>query len=299
MNEIPAIQNTPQQLCKLLVEDEYYSRAKLWHGLQIILVVFSSATLSLIAVLCEKWGPTAAIYSAVVTLVDFYLLDPSINRLKLRAASVRECFDLDVLSLPLSPFRPASISIEDIVAISDPLPLAQEKKKINWYPIAIQVIPIEPARLICQRSSMQYDERLRNSYRFLWIGLFATIVLLLLLWCFIINPNFYRIAIITSSILPAALFCIKQNQLNEEACAKIATMRAFFDSIWQKLLSSDINPNSLAKASREIQDELFLHRSQRPLVPNFYYYLQRAKNEKVMNDAALDYVKKYQAMDKH
>ncbi|RZK44378.1 MAG: hypothetical protein EOO61_04015 [Hymenobacter sp.] len=293
MNRIYILQNELQELRKLLVEDKYYSKAKIWNGIQVFLVVFGSSVLSLIAVLYEKWGPYAAIYGVIVTILDFYLFDPNISRLKKRGAVVRECFDLDVLSLASSPFREANIPIEEIVAISNPLPAAQKKNKIDWYPIAIKELPVEPARLICQRSSMQYDERLRNSFRYLWIGLVATIVASLITWLILKNPDFYHVAVVSAAILPAFLFCVKQNQLNEEACSKIADMRAFFDNAWQEALSTNTLPNALTESSRQIQDELFDHRSQRPLVPNFYYRLKRGQNEQIMNEAAEDYVKKY------
>lgn len=292
MNTIPVIQNDPQQLRKLLVEDRAYSKAKVWHTFQIFLVVFTSAGLSLLAIKCEKWGPRAALYGVIVSILDFYLFDPLISKLKKRAASVRECFDLDVLTLPESPFREANISIEDILSIPNPWPKARKKNKVDWYPVFVKDIPIEPARLICQRSSMQYDERLRNSFTYLWIGLVVIIVIIWGGWLIVKNPDFYRIAVITSAILPAFLFCVKQNQLNKEACANIASMRTYFDNVWQKSLGT-IGLNQLTDSSRKIQDALFDHRSQRPLVPDFYYKWMRDQNEQIMNAAAIDYVNKY------
>ncbi|MBB4603592.1 F0F1-type ATP synthase assembly protein I [Hymenobacter luteus] len=292
MNSIPTIQNNLQQLRKLLVEDRLYSKAKTCNGIQIILVVFVSAALSLVAVICETWGPRAALYGAIITILDFYLFDPIIAQLKGRAASVRECFDIDVLILPQSPFREANIPIEDIVAIPDPLPEARKRNKIDWYPKIIHEIPIEPARLICQRSSMQYDERLRNSFTYLWITLVAVIVFAWTVWLAIKNPDFYHIATVTSAILPAFLFCVKQNILNKEACTTIAKMRVYFDEVWKECLSNS-NSMRLTESSRQIQDALFDHRSQRPLVPNFYYKLTRDQNEQIMDSAAEDYVIRY------
>ncbi|RYE12132.1 MAG: hypothetical protein EOP45_23405, partial [Sphingobacteriaceae bacterium] len=293
MNTIHIVQNELKQLRKLLVEDNCYSAAKAWNLVQVALVVFVSAGLALTATICERWSVRAAIYGLAVSLLDFYLLEPQIAKLKVRAASVRECFDLDVLSLTPSPFRSADITPEDVRAIPNPMPDARKKNKIDWYPVVVKDISVEPARLICQRSSMQYDERLRKSFSYLWIGLVVVFVAAWLGWLAKSNPDFYHIALVTSAILPAFLFCVKQNQLNNEACAKISVMRAFFDAIWKELLANNTPPYKLTEDSRQIQSELFDHRSQRPLVPNFYYRLKRNQNERIMNEVAEDYVEEY------
>jgi hypothetical protein len=288
MNKILQRQNEPLNLRKLAAQRAIYSRAKKVQGWQILLVVVISAALAIRAIYHEEIAGSVALYSIIITLADFLGFDPVVSKLKKQGAQIQESFDCGVLDISCSVFKAADPEIEDVLVNSDALKTDADNLK-DWYSEEIAPLSLGLSRLVCQRNNFQWDAGLRKDYNsFLLIpalGLIGAVVLI----CYNQKIDFEHFVLIAAAILPAVLFFLKQRQQNADALARLSELAKHFRNVWQKAGDDELSDEQLSEAARRIQDEIYDHRVQCPLVPDFYYWLRRKKDELIMSRTAKEY----------
>ena len=163
------------------------------------------------------------------------------------------------------------------------------EKLRDWYSAEIEPLSIGLSRLVCQRSNFQWDTGLRKDYNgFLLIPALG-IVAAVSISCLAQKVDFEHFVLAGAAILPALLFFLKQRQQNQEAMARLGQLAGHFRKVWQQANASTLSEAQLSEAARRIQDEIYDHRAQSPLVPDFYYWLRRKRDEWTMNRAAQQY----------
>ena len=119
-----------------------------------------------------------AFYGLAMLLVDEFLIDPSQQMVKRKAAIAQEMFDVELFQLPWN-----ATKVQDRLEQSEIAELAPKSRATpgsaarlqNWYPPVVGNVPIEIGRLICQRTNVWWDSKLRRRYA---AGLFAFAIVL-------------------------------------------------------------------------------------------------------------------------
>ena len=102
--------------------------------------------------------------------------------------------------------------------------------------------------------------------------------------------DFNHFVLVVASVLPALVFFFKQKQQNNEAVARLDELAKQFNEIWRRINEKSISDEEIDKVARQLQDEIYQHRMQSPLVPDFYYKIYRDTDEDFMNRAVQEYV---------
>ncbi|MBI2818770.1 MAG: hypothetical protein HYX73_02220 [Acidobacteria bacterium] len=284
-------QNTTKQLERLAAQRQLYARAKNIQGWQMILSVPAVIAWSLAVVTIPFLKVWAALWGAVLTILDILWLNPWQRSLKRKAAKVQEQFDCDVLQMDWDDFKVGrKPDAELILNAADQLPQkeAELQKLRDWYPSAVESLPIHLGRIVCQRANCWWDADLRRRYanwRLIALGLMCTIVVILSLVGGFTLEKFILAALVP--LMPAIILGLRQSREHREAAERADRLKAASEDLWQLALSSNATDEQLSQRSRQLQDAIYEHRSNSPLIFDWIYNRLRRSYEELMNKAAV------------
>lgn len=297
MNNISTVQNQQKQLERLSAQRELYSSAKKWYLLQIIGSIAIPITFVLVSFFFFNLALISAMFGIAFFIFDILIIVPIISKLKLKASKIQELFDCDILEIPKSPLK-----ISTDIAVEEVLTYYEAHNKIksnvekvrNWYPVIIDEVDIAYARLICQRTNCWWDVKLRSKY-INFIRLFSICVPLLILFVgVIIHMPFEKIVLLFSGLMPFFRFANKEYTDQKSSNDRLEKTMNYILKIWDNILSNRIDKSMLSIESRNIQDEIYEHRSKSPFILDVIYNAFRNKNEDLMNKTAFILVKEIQ-----
>lgn len=287
MNQILIIQDTPEQIERLAAQRQIYSRAKTIYFVQTFGSIFIPVTISAISIFQPSVSAYSALYAVIYFVLDSIFFEQSIKKLKTKAAKVQELFDCEVLEIIKSPFKnPDDILLEEIQTYYEKhkRKIGKIEKLYEWYAQGVEEItnlPISIARLICQRESLVWDSQLRKLfYESLLILSVILVIILGIIWYYLKLP-LDQIVLILSGLLPLFRFSLKQYIENKETSEKLIKAVAIFDKTWGKILKSQIVETELNIISRQIQNEIYDSRTKNPLIPDFFYWLFKNRQERL------------------
>jgi len=286
MNSIASKQNQQKQLERLAAQREIYSFAKRLHILQICLTVIIPIILFIVSSIWSLVLIYSALFGVLIFIIDSILIQPIIKSQKIKAAKIQELFDCDVLELETSPLKVVNdIAVEEILLNYN----AHNKIKSNiekirdWYPTNIEHMPISIARIICQRANCWWDSKLRIRYSN-FLKYFGIVVFLsLFIYAFISKIDLIEFTLYLSALIPFFQFCNKQFVSHRASALKLNEMVRFSQEIWEYALNNPEDYHRIKLNSRRLQDEIYEHRGNSPLILDRFYNLFRDENEVLMN----------------
>lgn len=293
MTSIAAEQNEPKQLARLAAQRQLYSRAKVVFAWQTVLTGPVAILTALLAVFDPSYKGFIALWGITVACCDAFWLTPWQRRLKDSAARVQEAFDCDVLQLPWNAVkagkRPDPELVDEQAGLYEQR-AASMPALTNWYPRAVEVLPLHLGRLVCQRSNCWWDSKQRRRYAAVLLGavvfLFLTISALSL-GAALTLENF--ILKIVAPLSPAVVFAFRQFNEHRESAARLDKLKEHIESAWENALGG-APVETVTQLSRGLQDEIFDNRRKSPPVIDALFKRLRTSYERQMNRAADEYV---------
>jgi hypothetical protein len=287
-NSIPETQVEQKQLERLAAQRELYSAAKTWYGWQITITVVLPVAFALLALVKESLSVPSALFGLLSFFVDSLFLESNIKNRKEKAAKIQELFDCDVLNLPCAPFRASDIQVEEVLNhYNAHVKISSNVEKLrDWYSPKIDKVPIYIARIICQRTNCWWDANLRKRFANLlrYIGFVSLIIVLAI--GLMQGMGLSSILLIIAGLVPFYQYCNKQYSDNIEAISRFELLHSFSESLWDKAINKCVSEKDLTLESRRLQDEIFNHRANTPLVLNWIYNRFRSEDEQIMNTTA-------------
>lgn len=286
MNQISTEQNSQRQLERLAAQRELYSSAKKWHGFQIVLTVVVPVVLAGLAFIFNEIAIIAAIFGVASFLIDLSIVEPVIKKRKTKAAKIQELFDCDILHLPKSPLKTVDdITVEEVLLYYNAhIKIATNVEKIkDWYSQKVSQLPINIARVLCQRTNCWWDSKLRERYSNFLKYASLIVFLIMLIAGYISDLSLVEITLIAGGLVPFFQFCIKQCNENLDAASRLNELVSYSRQIWDDALANKYSDDLLKTCSRRLQDEIFEHRSKSPLILDLYYNVFRDSDEALMN----------------
>lgn len=286
MNQIPIEQNSQKQLERLAAQRELYSSAKKWYIAQIVLTVVIPVISATTSIYLTELAIFSAIFGVCVFVFDISIIDPEINKKKIKAAKIQELFDCDVLKIPKSPLKIVDdVTVEEVLIYYNAhIKIRENVEKIkDWYSPSVGQLSIKTARILCQRTNCWWDANLRRRFSvFLKYGSIVLFLVVLLLG-YLANSTLINFTLIASTLTPFFQFCIKQCNENNEAINRLKELIAYSVQIWNEALINSCDEQTMTTNSRRLQDAIFEHRIKNPLILNVFYKLFRDKDEELMN----------------
>lgn len=291
-NEILAKQKHPDRVLLNRAQCTYYSRAK-------VLQTLFLAVALLLPAIGANWGadhpeikPYLALISTVVLVVEIFFGSRAQKQCTKTAAKIQEQFDTEVLNLPWNDFVVGSKVEPELVrsATRDTVSPDDQRKFETWYHDSVATIPLPLARLVCQRTNISYDMRVREIYsRGLLVGLFL-LGIALSFWG--LHEGLNVSGLLTSVLVPfTPLAALIARELRKQAdtIETLTSLKLTFDKLWAKAMK-DPHTTSLEQDARNLQDAIYRNRTSNPLVYDWVYKLTRKNNEDVSMHGAAYYV---------
>lgn len=291
-NIILALQALDENKLLLRARHRNYKAAKLTQGVLIMLSILLPVVGVLMGPHMPEVRPYIALSAVILLLLETALIDRvQKDRLK-RGAKLQEQFDTRVFGLPWNRFvTGAPVEPEDVRSLSaKPLSQAREQHFETWYEVCIGRLPLHLARLVCQRTNISYDARLRRKYG---NGLLILTILFGVVLLFIgvgLGLSFADLIMtLLVPFMPVLTWALKERLQHANTAASLTNLGAEWAKIWAKALGG-ADPVAVTTDSRALQDAIYQHRERSPLVFDWVYYRQRPANEDEAHHAAEELV---------
>lgn len=281
-------QNKPERLELLRAQRCFYSRAKNYHNF----VAITALLLPLLGILFGAEFPAIRPYlgfaSITLILLEVVVLSPKQRACSKAGAKVQEQFDTEVLKLDWNKLVAGSrVDPEELRAIASGQMSDKEKKGLkDWYEGAISRLPLPVGRLLCQRTNVVYDLRVRRIYSgalFFIAGLLAIALLAVGLYHGLKVDQL--IISVGLPVLPLVSFVLREYRKQEDTIESLTTLKGEIEKVWDKALAG-ASTEDVTLSSRALQDAIYRHRASNPPVFDWLYNRLRKKSEAQAKHAA-------------
>jgi len=270
----------------LSAQKQIYNNGKETFAVQVLIAVPIPIIISVLKPLLENDKYNIAwifiFYSIVATFLEFFCENKA-NKLKKLAASIQEKFDTNVLMIDwnkaLIPQKPAD---ELIYRYHNKFIKKNKLDKLyGWYSNEVKFVDTNVATLLCQRTNCSYDFTLRKRYAKTIILLAVSTFLIL----FFVSGQFETtipqfISNVLFPSLPVFVMAYKQISSNNDALENLNHLKELIETELESLTINDIIDKHQI---RQIQDKIYLKRTNSPLLPEWAYNFLRQNLEAEMH----------------
>ncbi len=289
MNDIVNIENEPRQLQRLGAQRYLYSVAKRLYGTQLILAGPVAVMWAGAVVFSPDWKVAAGAWGVLVSMLDATVLTPWQKRLRERAAKIQETFDCDVLKLEWNVIKVGEKPDPALVKVnSDKYRKVQNRfpPLEDWYPAPVSEVPLDIARVICQRANCWWDAEQRRGYARLLLGCLLIVGLAILGLGLLRGLTLEKLILaVVFPLAPALLVAKRQFSEQTEAASRLDKLKAHADRIWSDSCAEG-DCAELAYRSRTLQDEIYDNRRCNSSVFDWMFRRVRTRYESQMNYTA-------------
>lgn len=280
-------QNKPARIELLRAQRLFYGRAKLCQAIFSGLALLLPALGVYLSTRSPETRPFLGLGSILILLIEVGIISRMQRENSKCGAKVQEQFDTEVLGLDWNRLvAGARVDLEDIRAItSRPLPDTEKKRLLDWYEPSISTLPLPVGRLICQRTNLTYDSRVRARYANMLLG-FA-ILIAVGLFVFALCKKLPMDEVILNLCLPAlplTAFVLREHRKQRDTIETLATLKNEVEKLWERALGGAAFA-TLTTDSRALQDAIYRHRASNPLVFNWLYNRLRDRDEDLTRHA--------------
>lgn len=295
-NSIPERQNEEDQLRLLRARQQTYLQATRFLVAQLILTLVAPVAGAMWAIVNPLSKPYVAAMSLIVLVMDVLWLDRRQKNLIKRAAKIGEQYDCAVLDLPWNEFSVGErIESEEIHSAATAYAKHHDDKRLrDWYPPEVGTLPLSLARIVCQRSNVRYDRRLRTMYgNAIRVGGIA-LVLLIALYGLAQNLSITDWVLTMTPAAPILAWSGREFYRQFDSAEPLESLLREAMKFWNDALFQRNDEAQCLTRSREFQNAIYSRRSSSPLVFPLVYRLRRAQLEDEMHHGAAEFLKQYE-----
>lgn len=284
-NSIPEIQNEARQIDYLAAQRYLYAKAKTANAAEAVLSVPLPVIVSLAGACLPPIAVFVAAYSIAVWVIGRFWLDRYATAARSTAAKIQEEFDCYVLQLPWSQIKVGEHAPpEEVLAAARAYKRqcqkgSSHKPLPDWYPVVVGSVPLDIARIICQRTNLSWDSRLRRRYVTVVLVVLGLIALDLLVSALIADMKFTAgLLAFGSPLLPVVNWAWGECRRQKDTADHLDELRRRVEGAWGELLRG-LPAEQALDLSRAIQDETYQHRQTAQPIFDFVYNRLRADFE--------------------
>jgi len=295
LNQIPVFQNEAAQLKFLRSRKQIYAHATIFMVLQLVLTLGVPVVGSIIAAFQPELKAYVAAASLAVVVIDAILLDRHQKVLIKRAAKLGEQFDCVVLSLPWDHFTVGDkVEVEDIHSAARAFAARSDDSKLrDWYPVAAGKVPLHLARIVCQRTNLRYDSRLRRSYGSILKAVSLILIAVLVIAGLQQNASVTAWVLTMAPATPFLAWAAREYYRQIDTADQLENLMKEARKFWNEAVSGGCTPDDCLVRSREFQNAIYNRRATSPLILPLIYRFKRLSLEDEMNEAAENFLQEY------
>jgi len=290
MNNIPQEQNTIRKLELLAAQRQLYSKAKNLQMISTIIVVPAVILWSILVAVFPYLAVYAALWGIFVTFLDILVFSRLQKLTQETAANIQQIFDCEVLQLNWERLNCGTRVEPELIFDA----ASQYKHKNssytalqNWYPISIGQLPIEQARIICQRSNIWWDSKLRRRYAKLVINILIILTIIVITISLIGGMTLEKFLLaVLAPLAPAYVLALRQYTENNEAAARLSRLKDVAENLIQEVAQKRLTLQDLERESYSLQSQIYDNRRYSPLIFDWIYSWLRREGEEQMNKGA-------------
>jgi len=283
MNQITERQKQDHFVRMLAAQRQLYDDEKRWLGIWLVVapVIAAMGTGAIRAL--TPYIAYLVWLSVIVMLGEFVALDLIMKRRK-EAAKVQELYDCELLEIPWNDAQARKPKPETIAAAAQrhldrATPEEQERLR-KWYTSVVDELPLHQARIVCQRQNIWWDSQQRREYSFWVCGVVILLIISVISIGVVANWNLQQFfAGPVSLSLPLILLGLKNAGDHRKAADRLDELRDFADDLWTQANAPTAQIDVIERGSRELQTQIFRHRSENPPVFSWVYRRLRDKYE--------------------
>ena len=278
-NNIVELENSQGHINQLKAARHLYTKAGHYSTSYMFFCAFIPVVISIGRMFLspdDHFALNAMMAYGVVALVAGFILESEVSKHRKLAAKIQQLFDCEVFGLEWdSHLWGAKPSLENI---NDNIGNLQNDGFYNWYDSLIEGLDRMEAILICQRTNLAYDSKLRRQFNFI-VSTIATVVSL-----FILIVSFYRnegiqtaIVFVGVPLVPMIKWFFSTKKRNLDDIESCESLKSFIDNSLGKLKKNHraINESALY----QIQDRIYIHRKTAFKIPDSLYNIMRKDQE--------------------
>lgn len=290
-NDITKLQARPEMVRLIWARDMTYQAAKYTQGWFVFGTVAVPVIGALTSGICPSLKPALALASLLLLILDIGLIDGLQKERLKRGAKLQEEFDTRAFGLPWNQFVAGEkVLPEDVTeAASARMPLRRQKEIESWYEACVARVPLAFGRLVCQRTNLSYDSRLRRRYGNGLISVTLVLATIALVGGLALDPKFTDAILGLAMVAPMLSWALREHRKQLDTSSALQNLQREFQTVWTKALAG-ASDEELQKDARQVQDAIYQHRVSAPLVFDWVYRRMRSKNEIEANVAAEEFV---------
>ncbi len=289
-------QELPENIELLSAQRSMYSKAKNIMGFQMLLSGPIALSSVILAIFIPDSKGYVALWGVLVLLLDIFIFTPWVKILRENAAKTQELFDTRVFGLDWNEIAVGKKPEPELIHEEAKNHYFSKVKKTSlnkWYPAIINDVPEIFAMIICQRSNLWWDARVRKRY-FLFICITLVLIAAGLIGysIFVRKDVFEFLAFIVAPIASTYVFGYRQMVEQRDTVERLNKLKDASEKIWAEALSGE-SVSRLRTKCRSLQDQIFDHRKRNPPTFDFLFKWFRDENELLMNKGAEVLVQQY------
>lgn len=282
-------QELPDNIELLAAQRNIYSKAKNIIGFQMILSVPIAICAAITTIVKPELKGYMALWGILVVVFDLFVFTPWVKKLRDNAARIQELFDTKVLELDWNEISVGKRPEPELVHEEAKRHGMDEKKTAGlrrWYPTAIDTVPDICGIIICQRSNVWWDARMRRKYALSIRVILVCIALGLIGYGLYERKDMFEfLAFIVAPLASTYVFGYRQMVEHSDAADRLDKLKELSEKIWSDaVVGKDVA--TLKQKCRALQDQIFDHRKKNPPIFDFLFRWFRDGNEVLMNKGA-------------
>ena len=277
-NNIVELENRQEHINQLKAARRLYTKAGYFSGGYMFFCVLIPVSISVGRILFTTESLIilqSMIAYSLAALVVGMVLEFKINSIRGLAAKIQQMFDSVVLGFEWNTYLWGQKPSLD--EINDNIGNLTNEGLMNWYDPQIGELEKPEAILLCQRTNLAYDEKLRKSFNNI-LSVIAFIAGLAILCV-----NFYidegirsAIVFIGVPLVPIIKWVLVIRKQNLEDIKMCSSLKRLIDDKLDNLYShGEIDYTIIYR----IQDGIYSHRKVAYKIPDFFYNMMRDKHE--------------------
>lgn len=286
-------QNLDSQIEMLAAQRNLYSSAKTVIGTQMILAGPVAVIATLLAIYCPDLKNYVALWGITVLVLDQVILSPYQKKLRGLGALVQEAFDSKVLNIEWNGIKVGAGPEPELIH-EQAQKFGKDAEKLdelkNWYPVAVQQLPESWGSIICQRTNVWWDSKLRRRYANTVLIILILLAIGLIWFAFSQSLNFTDF--VMKMVIPmAALYRLGVTQFIEhrDAADRLDKLKDHAETLWSDAIKG-ASIEVLKVNSRRLQDEIYEGRKRNPPVFDAIFKIFRNDHEDQMNKGAMAFI---------
>lgn len=282
-------QELPEHILLLAAQRSLYSRAKNIIGLQMVLSIPVAICAVVTTIMRPELKGYIAIWGILVLVFDLFVFTPWVKKLRDNAARIQELFDIKVFGMDWNQISVGKKPEPELIHEEAQKHGLEEEKVAclrKWYPVVIDTVPEIFGVIICQRSNVWWDSRMRRKYALFIRVILVCIALGLIGYGLYEKKDMFEfLAYIVAPLASTYVFGYRQMMEHGDAADRLDKLIELSEKIWSDTKNGK-NVDELKINCRSLQDQIFDHRRRNPPIFDFLFKWFRNENETLMNKGA-------------